>query len=122
MSHSMLDAHVLGDWLETWENESTSTSVGPGQNGLCCRNAGECGAFHEALPFIERVGVFAGKQEIAGWEAFQTCHRCKLARTITGIAASRQWVRRPMFEMNQIPLVHDCRCIPCAWVDAIEIM
>ena len=122
MSRSKLDASVLEDWLEAWKNESTSTSFGPGQNGLCCRNARECGAFHEALPFIERVGVFAGKQEIADWKAFQTCHRRELAWTVTGIAAFHQRIRRPMFEMDQIPPVYDCGCVPCAWVEVIEIL
>ena len=57
------------------------------QDGSGRSDTGEGCSFHEALPFIERIGMLTGKEEIVHWNPLQSCHRSELARAIAGVAA-----------------------------------
>lgn len=81
--------------------------LGYGENGLRRRNPGQSGAFHEALPFVERVGMLAGEKQIASRDTLQSGYRGELSRFVAGVAAFHQWIRRPMFEMREILSIHE---------------
>jgi hypothetical protein len=52
----------------------------------CCTQAEQCGAFHEALPFVEAAGVFACKHQVADGLGFVVCGG-EVAGTRAGIRA-----------------------------------
>src|SRR5262245_44249171 len=56
--------------------------------------------FHEALPFVERIGVLAGKVDVADRLALVAGDGRELSGHIAGVAALGERIRRPVLEMR----------------------
>lgn len=64
-------------------------------------DSGQCRAFHESLPIVKRVGVLAGKIQVAYGFSFITGDGGKLPRQITGVGALGQWIGWPMLQVDK---------------------
>lgn len=84
-------------------------------------DAGTNRAFHEALPPVERVGVFAGELQEVRRLAFESGEGGELAGEIAGVGSARRGLIQPVRELHDVFSAGVRRRSLCSRIDLVEI-